>query len=179
VAARLGTTDHLEVRRPTGRDRASFVAAAVASRSLHHPWLTAPTDADAYAGYLRRLKSAQHHGFLFRSLDTDEPAGVTNVSDVILGSFRSAHLSYYAFSGHERRGLMTEALRWTIDHAFDVLGLHRLEANIQPGNLPSLRLAAACGLRREGFSPRYLHIDGAWRDHERWAITVEDRDAPA
>jgi [ribosomal protein S5]-alanine N-acetyltransferase len=178
VGSRLGTTERLEVRKPGGRDRAAVVGAAIASRDLHHPWLTAPTDADAYAAYLRRLRMRQHHGFLFRLLATGDPVGITNVSDVILGSFRSAHLSYYAFTGHERQGLLTEALRWTIDHAFDVLGLHRLEANIQPGNTPSLRLAAACGLHKEGFSPRYLHIDGEWRDHERWALTIEDRVTP-
>ena len=69
---------------------------------------------------------------------------------------------------------MLEGLRAVIDSAFGELGLHRLEANIQPANDRSIALARRLGFTREGFSPRYLRVDGDWRDHERWAIRVED-----
>jgi [ribosomal protein S5]-alanine N-acetyltransferase len=66
---------------------------------------------------------------------------------------------------------MTAALAAVVEHAFGLMGLHRLEANIQPGNTASIQLAQRCGFRLEGFSPEYLMVDGKWRDHERWAIT--------
>lgn len=71
---------------------------------------------------------------------------------------------------------MTEALRAAIAYAFGDLELHRLEANIQPGNATSIALLCRLGFRKEGFSPRYLRINGEWRDHERWALLAAKRD---
>ncbi len=100
--------------------------------------------------------------------------GVTNLSQIVLKGFQNAYLSYYGMAGFAGRGFMTEAVRLTVGHAFGEIGLHRLEANIQPGNLPSIALAKRAGFRKEGFSPRYLRIDGVWRDHERWALLADD-----
>jgi ribosomal-protein-alanine N-acetyltransferase len=68
---------------------------------------------------------------------------------------------------------MSEGMQLLLRHAFRTLKLHRIEANIQPGNEASLRLAERAGFEYEGYSPRYLKIGGRWRDHERWAITRE------
>ena len=69
---------------------------------------------------------------------------------------------------------MREGIELVLRRAFLTLRLHRIEANIQPGNRASIALAAGAGFRREGFSPRYLKIGGRWRDHERWAILAEE-----
>ena len=69
---------------------------------------------------------------------------------------------------------MREGMELTLRFAFSELRLHRVEANIQPANERSLRLAKRVGFKREGFSPRYLKIGGRWRDHERWAILAEE-----
>ena len=64
---------------------------------------------------------------------------------------------------------MREGLQAVVRHAFGKLGLHRVEANIQPDNSASIALVRSCGFSQEGYSPRYLKIAGRWRDHERWA----------
>jgi ribosomal-protein-alanine N-acetyltransferase len=69
---------------------------------------------------------------------------------------------------------MTEALFAVLSVAFNDAKLHRVEANVQPENKPSIALVQRIGFRLEGFSPRYLFLDGAWRDHQRWAITAEE-----
>lgn len=97
-----------------------------------------------------------------------------NISEIVRRSFQSAYLGYFAFEPFAGRGLMRRGLSKVITRAFTTLKLHRLEANIQPDNERSIYLVKALGFRHEGFSPRYLKINGRWRDHERWAILVDD-----
>ena len=69
---------------------------------------------------------------------------------------------------------MRKGLSLVLSKCFEELGLHRLEANIQPENENSKKLVQRLGFTKEGFSRKYLRVDGDWRDHERWAILKED-----
>lgn len=69
---------------------------------------------------------------------------------------------------------MNQALKLVLAKIFQELQLHRIEANIQPTNTSSIHLATHNGFRKEGFSPRYLKVNGIWCDHFRFALTYED-----
>ena len=104
---------------------------------MHHPWVFPPTNHEEYESYLERIRSGRTIGFLVRRKSDECLAGVINVSEPVMGVFRSAYLGFYAFAGFEAKGYMTEGLSLVLDHAFEELGFHRLEANIQPANLAS------------------------------------------
>ena len=80
---------------------------------------------------------------------------------------------FRSYAPYARRGLMSAAMPLVLRYVFRSLKLHRIEANIQPDNHPSLALIRRAGFECEGYSPRYLKIAGRWRDHERWAMTLE------
>lgn len=158
---------------PSKKHTAEFLAAVKRSQKLHRPWVSPPATAEAFDEYLKRLRSPDRAGYFVRT-ESGDLAGVINISEIVRGSFLSGYLGYYAFEPHHNRGYMTQGLKAVLREAFRVLQLHRLEANIQPGNEGSRRLVKGLGFRLEGFSPRYLKIGGSWRDHERWALTVEE-----
>ncbi len=143
-----------------------------ASKRAHRPWLYPPLDSEAYHAYLARLDDRKF-GYLACRRDDDEIVGWLNVSEIVRGALQSAFLGYGGVAAHAGQGYMTEALRLVVREAFGPLGLHRLEANIQPGNQASIALARRCGFEHEGFSPRYLKVGGRWCDHERWAIRAD------
>jgi ribosomal-protein-alanine N-acetyltransferase len=100
--------------------------------------------------------------------------GQVNVSNVVHGVLRSCTVGYWVDVAVAGRGIVPTALALTIDHCFTAVGLHRVEVDIRPENAASLRVADKLGLRREGYFERYLDIDGAWRDHIGFAVTVEE-----
>ena len=164
----------VQLKKPSARDEPEFLEAARRSRAFLRQWSSPPCTSAAYRAYLQRLAAPTHEGRFVVLRTSGELVGVINVSEIVRGHFHSAYLGYYAFVPHVGRGYMTEGLTLALRWIFGSLRLHRVEANIQPSNEASRALVRRLGFRCEGFSPRYLKVAGRWRDHERWALTVED-----
>ncbi|MCD9140825.1 GNAT family N-acetyltransferase [Streptomyces albireticuli] len=173
----LARGPRVAVRPLTRADGPEFTRLVRASTDLHRPWLSMPDTEATFAAYADRLDGEQRVGLLVclpgEEGAADTPAGFININNIVRGAFLCGALGYGAFSPSAGRGYLGEGLGLVLRHAFGPLGLHRLEANVQPGNTASLRLVKRHGFRLEGFSPGFLFIDGAWRDHERWAITAD------
>jgi [ribosomal protein S5]-alanine N-acetyltransferase len=161
-------------RPPRASDEYEFVSLMRESRTFHKQWASAPTDPARFAAYLEDSGRPDFEAFLVCRAADDQILGFFNISQIARGSLQSAYLGYAAAERYAHQGYMREGIELVLRSAFVELRLHRLEANIQPGNQASIALARGAGFQREGFSPRYLKIGGRWRDHERWALLAED-----
>lgn len=162
------------LRGPAASDRHEFVSMMRASRAFHRPWATAPTDDDRFSVYLADAQRPDFEAMLVCRREDLAIVGFFNLSQIVRRSLQSAYLGYAVGKPYAGQGYMREGIELVLRRAFVDLKLHRIEANIQPGNHASIALARGAGFRREGFSPRYLKIGGRWRDHERWAILADD-----
>ena len=170
----LEVGERVYLREPTNRDKAEVVARNAASRALHRGWVTPPTDAHTFAEWMVRCRQPNVQCFLVCRLEDGAIAGVYTLSQIVRRLFQSAYLGYYAEQPYAGQGYMTEGMQLLLRHTFITMKLHRVEANIQPENVASIALVKRAGFRLEGFSPRYLKISGRWRDHQRWAMTIDD-----
>jgi ribosomal-protein-alanine N-acetyltransferase len=129
-----------------------------------------------YASMLRVLRRESKAGRCLPFAVTYDRAlvGQVTVQNVVRGAFHSGTVGYWVDESVAGKGVMSTAVALVVDHCFGPVGLHRVEANVRPENTPSLRLVEKVGFRPEGERSRYLFIDGAWRDHLGFALTVED-----
>ena len=174
AARALRTGNRVFLRRPTPADAEAFIEMARRSRRLHRPWVYLSDDPTVFERYLDRIGSDRHAGFLACRCSDGAIVGLVNLSEIVRGGLQGAYMGFFASADHAGEGYMTEAVSLALDYAFRELRLHRIEANIQPGNTRSRALAKRCGFRHEGLSRRYLKIGGRWRDHQRWAILAEE-----
>lgn len=103
-----------------------------------------------------------------------ELVGQVTVAGIQYGSARWASIGYWIDRAHAGRGHVPRGVALAIDYCFQMLGLHRIEINVRPENLNSLRVVEKLGLRYEGRRAAFLHIDGDWRDHECFAIHADE-----
>ena len=162
------------LRSPAASDQEEFIALMRTSRAFHRPWATAPTDEERFAAYLADSRRPDFDAMLVCRREDLAILGFFNLSQIVRRSLQSAYLGYAVGKPYAGQGYMREGMDLVLRRAFLELRLHRIEANIQPGNTASIALARGAGFKREGFSPRYLKIGGRWRDHERWAILADD-----
>lgn len=163
------------LRKVVTADQAEFLALMRASMDIHRPWITPPTTPQMFRNYLQRIRRSDHEGFAICRSEDERIVGVINLNHIVRGTFQNASLGYYVGEPYQGQGYMQQGLEQLLRLAFSSLGLHRLEANIQPDNLRSKALVDQCGFEYEGLSRDFLFIDGRWRDHERWSA-VADRE---
>jgi [ribosomal protein S5]-alanine N-acetyltransferase len=129
-----------------------------------------------YPAMLRAVRRGIRHGTTLPWVVTYDGrfCGQLTLGNVVRGAFCSAYAGYWVDGRLAGRGIIPTALALAVDHAFTAVGLHRIEVNIRPENVASRRVVEKLGFREEALHKRYLHIDGEWRDHVGYALTVED-----
>jgi [ribosomal protein S5]-alanine N-acetyltransferase len=163
------------------RDASAWRELRTRNNAWLRPWeATAPRGSDepvpTFGGMVARLRAEARAGRVlpFAITCSGRLAGQLTVGGIGRGSLQSAQVGYWVDQAVAGRGITPTALALAIDHCLGPVGLHRVEVNIRPENLASLRVVEKLALREEGMRLRYLHIDGAWRDHRTFAITREE-----
>ena len=163
------------------RDARAWTEVRARNAEWLRPWeATPPPPAPPFAMSFRqmvRLYAAQGRaddGLPWAVTYDGRVVGQLNVSNIVWGSARMGTVGYWVDAAVAGRGVIPTALALAVDHCFFTAGLHRIEVNIRPENRASLRVVEKLGFREEGLRPRFLHIDGGWRDHRSFALTVED-----
>jgi ribosomal-protein-alanine N-acetyltransferase len=143
--------------------------------TLPGPWydLNGP---DSFRYVLRELRRAARTGeaMPFAVCYEGQLVGQLSIGNIVRRALCSGYAGYWIDVRAAGRGIIPTALALVVDHAFHSGGLHRIEVNIRPENTPSRRVVEKLGFREEAYHPRYLHIDGDWRDHVGYALTAED-----
>jgi ribosomal-protein-alanine N-acetyltransferase len=117
---------------------------------------------------LQKVKAGREYRFLIfenEDIKYKNIIGVLTFSSIVKGPFLSCFVGYSIDNVFQNKGYMTQALQAGIDFIFNIIGLHRIEANIMPKNKASLKVVSKLGFENEGFSPKYLKINGEWEDH--------------
>jgi ribosomal-protein-alanine N-acetyltransferase len=162
------------LRLPASKDCAEFTALNRASKRFHRGLVSPPITPEQFAAFLKRSNTETSISVFVCLVTDDSIIGAISLSQIFRAGFQNAYLGYYVGAQYAGQGHMTEAIQLMLRYAFKDLKLHRLEANIQPGNIASIALVKRAGFILEGYSPRYLKVCGRWRDHERWAILADE-----
>lgn len=161
------------------RDRIEWEALRAANRDWLAPWEATspyPHDQLRFRQLVRYYDGEANAGRMqpFVIEVGDRLVGQMHLFGITWGSMRGAAAGYWVARELAGQGIAPLALAAVVDHAVYGLGLHRVEVNVRPENLASMSVVGKLGFREEGIRERYLHIEGGWRDHRSFALTVED-----
>ncbi len=162
------------LRYPRIEDLEEYLGMSRESERFHRGLIKMSRNREEFEAFLARNEKPENECFLIIRQSDEAIAGMINLSQIFYGPFCNAYLGYGLGVRFTGGGLMTEAVALVLRFAFKDLKLHRVEANVQPENVPSIAVLKRCGFTREGFSRKYLKVGGRWRDHERFAIIRED-----
>jgi len=174
MTKRLPKGKKVNLREPTAKDFNELAGLYKSSRRLHRGLVSPNSSHEDFNELLKRNKDDDYKSLLICVSETGDIAGTITLSQIFRKAFCNVYLGYLLGANFTGKGFMTEAVALVLKHAFVILKLHRVEANVQPHNSPSINVLKRCGFTKEGFSRNYLKISGRWRDHERWAIIKED-----
>jgi len=180
LANAVRTGNRVFLRLPTASDKAQCCALRKRSAKRLRQWEPRPpkgvdrSDAGWFARLVAYRRSIRSRKLLVCLRADGAIIGGASLNEIVRGAMQGGFAGWWIGDPYEGQGYMHEALGLLLEHAFLDLRLHRVEANIRPENVRSKRLAESVGMRREGYSPKYLQIAGDWCDHERWAVLADE-----
>lgn len=166
----------IEISGLTKNDEQFFLEMNQNSKSIHAPWVFPALIPEAFKELLDRNTKNNFETIVVRPKGKHDIIGIFNLSQIFYHNFQNTILGCYTNITYHGQGYMREGLLQTVAYAFFKLKLHRIEANIICENKRSINFFKSFGFRHEGMSKNYLWVDGAWKDHEKLALTREDWD---
>ncbi|MDQ0189180.1 GNAT family N-acetyltransferase [Alicyclobacillus cycloheptanicus] len=159
-------------------DAVSLVALNERNRDFFEPYLIDRPEAFYSVEYqqmsihsgLAMMEQDQKYSFGIFLSESHELVGLVSLTEVVRGPYQSCWLGYYLDQGHNGHGYTTEAVKLVVKYAFQVLGLHRIEAGVMPHNVGSIRVLEKARFLQEGLNKKNVLINGRWRDHLHFAI---------
>lgn len=177
----VATGPEVRVRRLCDSDEAAFVAAARKSARLHEPWVTTPTTEEEFRRYLKTYDGNAAYAYVLEAdvlgFESPQLVGYINIRQIEKRAYSRGVLGFATFAPYQRKGYMTAGLNQLVDIAFNDLGLHRLEAEVQPRNKASIGLIRKIRFRYEGYLPALVQIGDERKGHRLWAMDVRRREA--
>lgn len=155
----------------TWKDMDEYLAGVQRSEELHRDLVWAPSTEGEFKLWFDSLGENKFGGVL--TVPSQGVVGFININDILRHPYHKGVLGFGMFFPHNRKGFMTQGLALAIQYAWQNLGLHRLEADVQPTNVPSQRVLIMNGFELEALSKKYVQMDGIWLDHYRFSLLNE------